>query len=447
MALKNLANSNATLGVTTDSIGVPGQPVKIPFLLTSIKADGLPVLVNQLNYLPLQCALKTYNFFIAIENIASLDPAPEQPNDGYYDGSIYSNNGSQFKIIRYTYLEIDDKPATGDKTYNIRLVTRRIFGTNEPLYHSTLTKVSGAGETTFIYDITYFNFSCTDVTVWPKVGDTYSVNSSTYTIASIHENPLDSTKGTLVTDRTIGTNDPPVSGTLAKVTGNIFSFDCSGMTNSPKESDIYSNNSSQFTVTKITPSGAGSATLTVEKTSGVNDPLASGILHRESPFTFDAFGVTFLPSVGDIYSNNSSQFTITKVTDNGSGSVTIATTRSTGTNYPTSPSTLIRISGAGDASINYTHTVGDEDIIFVLGTPGEPTITYIQGNDYPASFVSGSGTILTTAINDIIDDVKPIREDDTSICRGLFTSEQGMNIICKCNVYIDDPGQTTDKWE
>lgn len=73
---------------------------------------------------------------------------------------------------------------------------------------------------------------------------------------------------------------------------------------------------------------------------------------------FTVSGVTVAPAVGDVYSNNGSQFTIIWARIiSGSGKLT--TERTSGTNDPTASGTLTRVSGSGDASISFS-AWGDE---------------------------------------------------------------------------------------
>jgi len=59
------------------------------------------------------------------------------------EGSVYSNNGSEFKVVGTPY-------SVGGDVSN-RITTIRISETNNPDASGTLTKVSGTGDTTYSY--------------------------------------------------------------------------------------------------------------------------------------------------------------------------------------------------------------------------------------------------------------------------------------------------------
>lgn len=82
------------------------------------------------------------------------------------------------------------------------------------------------------------------------------------------------------------------------------------------------------------------------------------ILNKKQAFfeggshTFRVTSFTNYPSEGDVYSNNSSQFTVVGVLQIGT-ELRIATNRTSGTNNPLSADWLTKVSGIGDASYQY----------------------------------------------------------------------------------------------
>jgi hypothetical protein len=97
-----------------------------------------------------------------------------------------------------------------------------------------------------------------------------------------------------------------------EVISDVFVFTVSGVSTAPVPGDVYSNNSSNFTIRDVQlSSGAGS--LIADRTSGSNDPAASGNLTRVSgsgddPIAFSAWT--------DTWSWTESQGTITGETVN-----------------------------------------------------------------------------------------------------------------------------------
>lgn len=134
-----------------------------------------------------------------------------------------------------------------------------------------------------------------------------------------------------------------------------YVFLASSFTTAPTIGDIYSNNGSEFTVF-----GVGAKYIFTTRTSETIEPLASGDLTAvdlEYSFTVSGIGGTGDPEVGDTYTNNSSTFTITEVTLTGTAptrSGTIKCNRSAGTNNPSASGTLTRTSGTGDASVTFS---------------------------------------------------------------------------------------------
>lgn len=150
----------------------------------------------------------------------------------------------------------------------------------------------------------------------------------------------------------------------------------------PKAGTIYSNNSSEFTV-MTTDLAAGSGTITTYRSSGTNDPTTSGTLTKvnsgqgDASITFSSFSttegvldvvsgsgnmdiafedsaVTTAPAFGDLYTDlNGNIFSIKSFTSVGSGGVIVANLINK-RGALASNSTLNRITGSGDAILQYT---------------------------------------------------------------------------------------------
>jgi len=142
-----------------------------------------------------------------------------------------------------------------------------------------------------------------------------------------------------------------------------------------------------------------------------------------SPFVFLCENLTVFPDVGDVYSNNGSNFQILAKWENTDDAtnhkINLVCKRTSGTNNPQASGNLTKVSGSGDALIGYT-----------------------SGSQKAATFITGGGTIPNSAINNIYLDVKPIREDDNGTCRGTFIVDNVL-YVCQCNVKVTDAGQTT----
>lgn len=61
------------------------------------------------------------------------------------------------------------------------------------------------------------------------------------------------------------------------------------------------------------------------------------------------------------------------------------------------------------------------------------------------TFVSGAGLIVSTSLQVKCDNLKVLRENDTGVCVGAFTSPSGSPIPCSCNLKIKTAGQTSAK--
>ena len=146
--------------------------------------------------------------------------------------------------------------------------------------------------------------------------------------------------------------------TFWEFTVKHFEFTVSGITVDPSVGDVYSNNSSNFELIEVNIS-SGSGTLMGVRTSGTNNPSASGTLTRvsgsgDASITFSAYSVvTDLPTnpiaYSSIYSNNYSNYEVIEI-----GSGTIRCRRISGTNSPNTSGYLTNVSGAGDAKIGYS---------------------------------------------------------------------------------------------
>jgi lysophospholipase L1-like esterase len=70
-------------------------------------------------------------------------------------------------------------------------------------------------------------------------------------------------------------------------------------------------------------------------------------------YRFTVSGITIAPALGSVYSNNSSQFTVLEINLSGSsGSITCS--RTSGANDPLASGTLTNVSGGGDATISFS---------------------------------------------------------------------------------------------
>ncbi len=231
----------------------------------------------------------------------------------------------------------------------------------------------------------------------------------------------------------------------------LFGVNSDTMTVIPDDGSIYSNNGSNF---KVLRKGlvAGSTTMyniLLHRISGTNDIETSGVLTKISgggdntidfingdrlenldiTVVIDTF--TVLPASGVFYINNSVKLVVimcTKISiDPLDTSYLIKFKKISGEN-------LIEISGIltkdgegdGDATYNYTD--------------GQP----LEKNNY--TFITGCGLIKATAINNYLDNRKPLRENDSSTCAGCFLVK-GLTVLCNCNVKIENANQTTITWE
>lgn len=142
-----VANLDYTITATPDinSVGVPNTLNGIPLPLTLYKAPqtttGLPILVNKLVVMPTGCTMTTFNFYYEYD--LPYAPAPEPASPAIDD--VYSNNGSNFKIL---FLMVEDLTTLKKTT----ICCKRTSGTNNPL-GNTLTKVSGSGPSSIIYSL------------------------------------------------------------------------------------------------------------------------------------------------------------------------------------------------------------------------------------------------------------------------------------------------------
>jgi hypothetical protein len=140
-------------------------------------------------------------------------------------------------------------------------------------------------------------------------------------------------------------------------------------------------------------------------------------------YKFNLTGVTVAPGVGSVYSNNGSQFTITEINLSG-GSGYVSGTRSTGTNPPTlTASTLVFVSGSGDATLSYTSaTVGASNKFYNSGTSAFDFNYFLTTN----SFTMGAGDMVVAhlGINDMFGAV-----DDAAATTAATTFITNMDII------------------
>ncbi len=98
-------------------------------------------------------------------------------------------------------------------------------------------------------------------------------------------------------------------------------------------------------------------TLLNKKLQGlVTENYVDGVKYEEEitdVFVFSVSGVSTYPVPGNVYSNNSSNFTIRDVKISG-GIGDLVCIRSSGSNDPSASGTLTRVSGSGDATISFS---------------------------------------------------------------------------------------------
>lgn len=114
----------------TDSLGVPGDLNKIPFILPNYKAgdnEKFPVLAETLTIIPTECTMTTFNFY-AIYDLT--DPnLPEIPNVG----DEYITNGSSYEIVFASIETLSTKRS-------FTLACIRTSGTEDPSTTGSLSK-------------------------------------------------------------------------------------------------------------------------------------------------------------------------------------------------------------------------------------------------------------------------------------------------------------------
>jgi len=106
-------------------------------------------------------------------------------------------------------------------------------------------------------------------------------------------------------------------------------------------------------------------------------------------FIFTVSGITNEPGPGDIYSNNSSEFTILSKSI-ASGAGTLVCARTSGTNDPLASGTLTKVSGEGDATISFSEwkislgyrVIGDENKIMLGYDTGATISEDVDATEY-----------------------------------------------------------------
>ena len=235
--------------------------------------------------------------------------------------------------------------------------------------------------------VSTYVFGVSGVTTAPTQGTIYENNSNIYTVQSTN---ITAGSGTVTaTYANNGSLNPPTA------TGSLYKeyvFTVSGITTIPTAGAIYTNNSNTFTVvsTSITAgsgtitawgTGVPSSSGTLTKTSGTGDATitfsaqTSGI--GDAVLTFSTLNYTFLindivttmPTVGAVYTNNGSTFTVVSTTTSIGGqqygSITCA-----GTGAPSASGTLTKTSGTGDSAILFSSFLTQQ-----LGGAGIYTVT------------------------------------------------------------------------
>jgi len=135
----------------------------------------------------------------------------------------------------------------------------------------------------------------------------------------------------------------------------------------------------------------------------VTENYVDGVKYSEEIsgiFVFSVSSVSTSPVPGDIYSNNSSNFTIRDVKISG-GIGSLVCIRSSGTNNPSASGTLTRVSGSGDATIAFSAWTDSWSWIEAQGsTTGESINDIDVLKDF--NLVADFGAIQNVWVKDIV---------------------------------------------
>lgn len=112
-------------------------------------------------------------------------------------------------------------------------------------------------------------------------------------------------------------------------------------------------------------------------------------------YVFTVTGLSTAPSVGSVWTNNTANFVVQSTNLSGSAPNITGTITCTGTNSPTSTGALTKVSGAGDATMNFTgwqQSAAQPYYFFVFGssvsfwpTPSANAVLNILYYGYPAT--------------------------------------------------------------
>ncbi|MEW6507176.1 MAG: hypothetical protein AB1432_05465 [Bacteroidota bacterium] len=350
------------------------------------------------------------------------------------EGSIYSNNGSQFTVVGV--IQVEDG--------GLRIATNRTSGLNNPLSADWLTKVSGNGDVSYQYaswwtgyGINHWNYSRnTYRSIVSILENIYSIVDSSISysggILDLHswqmQGNRDSAECYLNNIRLPETyilTDPlffddayqikSFGDMLKKLAIDWGAF--TGMLSNGKAffKQLFNFNAANTQAVKINKWEQGyelSLIDYVRVTTGINspnEPYTKGIytpkedrilerkslpgfyitasqsgsnvkavINRSNHFVFDhGSAISNYPSEGSVYSNNSSEFEVvgTPFSIGSDVSRRITTIRIAGTNNPDASGTLIKVSGTGDTTYSYS-SYGDANGTYTIYRARDPILDY-----------------------------------------------------------------------